>query len=86
MKRDGIQRTKEVTGQYFHYCPGCTHGIIHRLVAEVSQELGVLEGYRSCASWMLGFAYDYFNCDMQEAARQGTRGRYRNVKRYIRTK
>ena len=52
-----------------HYCPGCTHGIIHRLVAEVLDELGV-EGKTvgvapvGCAV----FAYNYFNCDMIEAA------------------
>ncbi|MBR4874694.1 MAG: 2-oxoglutarate oxidoreductase [Clostridia bacterium] len=52
-----------------HYCPGCTHGIVHRLVAEVLDELGI-EGNTigvapvGCAV----FAYDYFNCDMQEAA------------------
>ena len=52
-----------------HYCPGCTHGIIHRLVAEVIDELGI-EGTTvgvapvGCAV----FAYNYFECDMQEAA------------------
>lgn len=52
-----------------HYCPGCGHGIVHRLVAEVIDELGI-EGKTigvapvGCAV----FAYDYFECDMQEAA------------------
>lgn len=52
-----------------HYCPGCTHGIIHRLVAEVIDELGI-EGTTigiapvGCAV----MAYDYFACDMIEAA------------------
>ena len=52
-----------------HYCPGCNHGIVHRLVAEVIDELGI-EGKTigvapvGCAV----FAYNYFNCDMQEAA------------------
>lgn len=51
-----FQRTKGLQDRPFHYCPGCTHGIIHRLVAEVLEELGVLgKGYRSCAGWMLGF-------------------------------
>lgn len=51
-----------------HYCPGCTHGIIHRLVAEAIDELGI-EGQTvgvapvGCAV----FAYNYFNCDMIEA-------------------
>lgn len=53
----------------FHYCPGCTHGIIHRLVAEVIDELGI-EGTTVGVS-AVGCSvmnYDYFNCDMVEAA------------------
>ncbi|MBQ7923286.1 MAG: 2-oxoglutarate oxidoreductase [Clostridia bacterium] len=52
-----------------HYCPGCTHGIVHRLVAEVIDELGV-EG-KTIGIAPVGcsvFAYNYFNCDMIEAA------------------
>ena len=53
----------------FHYCPGCTHGIIHRLVAEVMDELGI-EG-KAIGIAPVGcsvMAYNYFNCDMIEAA------------------
>ena len=52
-----------------HYCPGCTHGIIHRLVAEVMDELEI-EG-KTIGIAPVGcsvMAYDYFNCDMIEAA------------------
>ncbi len=52
-----------------HYCPGCTHGIVHRLVAEVMDELGI-EG-RTVGVAPVGcsvMAYNYFNCDMVEAA------------------
>ena len=52
-----------------HYCPGCTHGIVHRLVAEVIDELGI-EG-RTIGIAPVGcsvMAYDYFTCDMIEAA------------------
>ena len=52
-----------------HYCPGCTHGLIHRLVGEVLEELGVLG--RAVGVAPVGcsvLAYDYFNCDMHEAA------------------
>ncbi len=52
-----------------HYCPGCTHGIIHRLVAEVIDELGI-EG-KTIGVAPVGcsvFAYNYFECDMQQAA------------------
>ena len=52
-----------------HYCPGCTHGIVHRLVAEAIDELRI-EG-RTIGIAPVGcavMAYDYFNCDMIEAA------------------
>ncbi|MBR5156550.1 MAG: 2-oxoglutarate oxidoreductase [Clostridia bacterium] len=52
-----------------HYCPGCTHGIVHRLVAEVLDELGI-EG-KAIGVAPVGcsvFAYDYWECDMQQAA------------------
>ncbi len=51
-----------------HYCPGCTHGIIHRLVAEVIDEMGI-EGKTVgvCPVGCSVMAYDYFNCDMIEA-------------------
>lgn len=52
-----------------HYCPGCTHGIIHRLVAEVIDELGI-EGTTVGVS-PVGCTYNnylYFNCDMVQAA------------------
>ena len=64
-----FEKTHALTDAPFHYCPGCTHGICHRLVAEVLDELGV-EGDAigvapvGCAV----MAYNYFNCDMQEAA------------------
>ena len=52
-----------------HYCPGCTHGIVHRLVAEAIDNLGI-EG-RTVGIAPVGcsvLAYDYFACDMIEAA------------------
>jgi 2-oxoglutarate ferredoxin oxidoreductase subunit beta len=52
-----------------HYCPGCTHGIVHRLVAEVMDDLDLAE--RAVGVAPVGcavFAYDYFACDMIEAA------------------
>ena len=51
------------------YCPGCSHGIIHRLVAEVIDELKVREKTIGIAPVGCSvFAYNYFNCDMQLAA------------------
>lgn len=52
-----------------HYCPGCTHGIVHRLIAEVIDELGI-EG-RTIGVSPVGCTYnnyEYFNCDMVQAA------------------
>ena len=63
-----FEKPKALADAPFHYCPGCTHGIIHRLVAEVLDELGA-EGKAvgvapvGCAV----MAYDYFNCDMVQA-------------------
>ena len=64
-----FEKPKALTDAPFHYCPGCPHGIIHRLVAEAIDELGI-EGKTigvapvGCAV----MAYDYFACDMIEAA------------------
>jgi 2-oxoglutarate ferredoxin oxidoreductase subunit beta len=61
-------RPESLTLAHTHYCPGCTHGTIHRLVAEVLDELGVRE--RTVAVAPVGcavLAYNYFNVDMAEA-------------------
>ncbi len=64
-----FQRTEGLTAKPFHYCPGCTHGIAHRLVGEVLEEMGVLGKAIGVAPVGCSvFAYDYFNCDMHEAA------------------
>ncbi|MBE3584666.1 MULTISPECIES: thiamine pyrophosphate-dependent enzyme [Desulfofundulus] len=52
-----------------HYCPGCTHGIVHRLVAEVIDELEIFD--RTIGVAPVGcsvFAYNYFDCDMFQAS------------------
>ncbi len=64
-----FQKPHALTDKAFHYCPGCTHGIIHRLVAEVIDELGI-EGDTVGVS-PVGCTYNnylYFNCDMVQAA------------------
>ena len=64
-----FEKTKMLTDAHLHYCPGCTHGIVHRLVAESIEELGLQENCIGVAPVGCAvFAYDYFNCDMQEAA------------------
>jgi len=63
------QRPEALTDVYTHYCPGCTHGIIHRLIAEVIDELGLREqtiGVAPVGCAVL--AYNYFNLDFAEAA------------------
>jgi 2-oxoglutarate ferredoxin oxidoreductase subunit beta len=62
-------RPKLLTDAPLHYCPGCTHGIIHRLVAEALDELTTQDNVIGVAPVGCAvFAYDYFNCDMYEAA------------------
>ncbi len=52
-----------------HYCPGCTHGIAHRLVAEVLEEMGEVENAIGVASVGCSvFIYNYFNVDFVEAS------------------
>jgi 2-oxoglutarate ferredoxin oxidoreductase subunit beta len=52
-----------------HYCPGCTHGVAHRLVAEVLEEMNLREKTIGVASVGCSvFAYNYFDCDFVEAA------------------
>ena len=63
-----FEKPHALTDTPFHYCPGCTHGIIHRLVAEVIDELGVENTTVGIAPVGCSvFAYNYFNCDMIEA-------------------
>ena len=62
------QKTKGLTDKPLTYCPGCTHGISHKLVAEVLEELGVLGKTVGVASVGCSvYAYEFFNCDMQQA-------------------
>ena len=63
------QKSKGLTDKELHYCPGCNHGIIHKLVAEVMEELGIIdETIGVCPVGCSVFAYNYFACDMLEAA------------------
>jgi len=64
-----FEKTKGLTDKPMHYCPGCTHGVIHRLVAEVLEEMGALEDTVGVASVGCSvLSYEYFNCDMVQAA------------------
>ncbi|MCQ2448330.1 MAG: thiamine pyrophosphate-dependent enzyme [Oscillibacter sp.] len=63
------QKSAGLTDAELHYCPGCNHGIIHKLVAESLVELGLMdEAIGVCPVGCSVFAYNYFACDMLEAA------------------
>ncbi|MDF2534540.1 MAG: thiamine pyrophosphate protein domain protein TPP-binding protein [Bacillales bacterium] len=64
-----FEKTKGLTDASTHYCPGCTHGMIHRLVGEVLEEMNILEDTIGVASVGCSvLAYEYFNVDMVQAA------------------
>ncbi len=64
-----FKKPEALTDAVLHYCPGCTHGIVHRLVAEALDELGVRGKAVAVASVGCSvFSYNYFNCDAIQAA------------------
>lgn len=64
-----FEKSKGLTDNPLHYCPGCTHGIIHKLIAECLVENDILGDAIGIAPVGCGvLAFNYFNCDMQEAA------------------
>lgn len=64
-----FKQTQGLTDKPTHYCPGCTHGIIHRLIGETLEELNVLGDAIGIAPVGCAvLAYNYFNCDMHEAS------------------
>ena len=64
-----FNKPEALSDTHTHYCPGCTHGVIHRLVAEVIDELDIRE--RTVGIAPVGcsvLAYNYFNIDFHEAS------------------
>ena len=62
-KSTGLQDTE------LHYCPGCSHGTVHKLVAEVLEEMGAVNtAIGVCPVGCAVLAGNYFNCDVIEAA------------------
>ncbi len=64
-----FQKPEALSDAHTHYCPGCTHGVIHRLIAETIDELGIrgkTVGIAPVGCAVL--AYNYFTFDFQEAA------------------
>ncbi len=64
-----FKKSAVITDEPFHYCPGCTHGIAHRIVAECIEELGMQQKAVGIAPVGCSvFAYKYFDIDMYEAS------------------
>jgi 2-oxoglutarate ferredoxin oxidoreductase subunit beta len=62
------QRPKSLTDVTTHYCPGCTHGVAHHLIAEVIDEMGLQQKMIGVASVGCSvFAYNYFDFDWVQA-------------------
>lgn len=62
-------RPRLIDDNYMHYCPGCSHGVVHKLVAEVIDELGLEDKAIGIAPVGCSvFAYNYIDCDWIEAA------------------
>src|SRR6056297_169531 len=62
------EKTKGLTDKQLSYCPGCTHGIVHKLVGEALVDLDILDKAIAIASVGCSVvAYQFFNCDMQQA-------------------
>lgn len=62
-------RPKGLTELPFHYCPGCMHGVIHRLIGEVLEELDIIGDTIGVAPvGCAGFSLDFFSCDFVGAA------------------
>lgn len=82
-----FERPHALSDVALHYCPGCTHGIVHRLVAEVIDELGIEGKTVGVASVGCSvFSYNYFECDMQEAAHGRAPAVATGVKRALKDK
>lgn len=62
-------KPKLLTDTPLHYCPGCTHGMVHRIIAEAVEEVGCFDNCVGIAPVGCAvFAYNYFKCDMFQAA------------------
>ncbi len=63
------RKPQTLTATPMHYCPGCSHGVVHKILMEVVDEMGIQDKTVGVAPVGCSvFAYDYMNVDMQEAA------------------
>ena len=80
----GYRRPEALTETTTHYCPGCGHGIVHRLIAEVVDSLGIREQTVGVAPVGCSVvAYFYMNFDMSEAAHGRTPAVATGIKRVL---
>ena len=78
------KRPESLAGMPTHYCPGCTHGVAHRLIAEVLDEMQIREKTVGVAPVGCSvFAYNYFDCDFLEAAHGRAPAMATGVKRVL---
>ena len=78
------RRPASLAGMPTHYCPGCTHGVAHRLIAEVLDEMQIREKTIGVAPVGCSvFAYKYFDCDFIEAAHGRAPAMATGVKRVL---
>src|SRR3970040_1258736 len=77
-------RPQSLSGIPTTYCPGCTHGVAHRLIAEVLDEMGLREFTIGVAPVGCSvFAYNYFDCDFVEAAHGRAAAMATGIKRVL---
>jgi 2-oxoglutarate/2-oxoacid ferredoxin oxidoreductase subunit beta len=78
------QKPETLTETPLHYCPGCGHGVVHRVLMEVVNELGIQEQTIGVAPVGCSvFAYHYMNIDMQEAAHGRASAAATGIKRVL---
>ena len=78
------QRPQALSDTHTHYCPGCTHGVAHRLIAEVIDELAIREKTIGVAPVGCSvFCYNYFEVDFVEAAHGRAPAMATGVKRVL---
>lgn len=78
------QKPETLTETYMHYCPGCIHGNVHKLIMEVVQDLDIQDKTIGVAPVGCSvFAYNYMNIDMQEAAHGRASAAATGIKRVL---
>jgi 2-oxoglutarate ferredoxin oxidoreductase subunit beta len=78
------QKPETLTDTPLHYCPGCGHGVVHRVLMEVIDEMGIQEQTIGVAPVGCSvFAYNYMNIDMQEAAHGRASAAATGIKRVL---